>query len=285
MNTFCILEDHQLRAESISKINTIFAQSKVILVCDRDLMKIDAQSLTLQLRESILVIVLVCDWNIRAWKFLEAFRARHAIHLLCKENAIVSLKEIIDIVHFHGSLDLVILLLAVPHLLPAIKPISHRYRSFVPSTAPGFISVEQGNSLLLHRAASRPGDDIFIWSLLLSNKVFNTAEDFWRSRENTLLNTGYLLSSVSRLNIHYLAFDGTDSEPGEVESDGFFSFWAIYEFRGIRNSLRLKSWKSKRDISARLTFRRYLLNICKSIDRRHCYGQSRLTHEPFRLST
>lgn len=45
MDTPFIHEDHQLRAESIAKINDVFAQSKVTLVCDRDLMEIDVQNL------------------------------------------------------------------------------------------------------------------------------------------------------------------------------------------------------------------------------------------------
>lgn len=288
MDTPCIPEDHQLRAESIAKINDVFSMSKVTLVCDRDLMEIDVDDLTLELRESILTVVLVCDWNVRAWTFLEAFRGRHAIHLLCKENAIVSLKETIEIVHRQGSIDLALLFLAVPHLLPTTPAISSRYttqvssryKDIVPSIAQGFFSVETGGSLLGHRAASRPLDDIVIWSLLLNQKAFNTAEGFWRSREGTVLHTSFLLSSAPRLSIrglgwapscpnpqtsspsrsslqsHYLAFDGSDSEPGEVRREGFSSFWAIYEFCGTRNFFHLTSLKSKRAISGKFNLQK-----------------------------
>ena len=45
MDTPCIPEDHELRREAILKINEIFENSKVTLVCDRDLMRIDATEL------------------------------------------------------------------------------------------------------------------------------------------------------------------------------------------------------------------------------------------------
>ncbi|MCJ1269524.1 hypothetical protein MMC22_009416 [Lobaria immixta] len=279
MDTPCIPEDHQLRAESIAKINHVFAQSKVTLVCDRDLMEIDVQNLTLELRESILAVILVCDWNVRAWTFLEAFRGRHAVHLLCKNNAIVSLKETIEIVHRRGSIDLANLFLAGPHLLPLMKPVPDQYRNVFPSRsriAPSieetFLSVGMSGSLLSHRTASRPGDDIVIWSLLLNDESIKNAKDFWRSRVDTLLETSFLLSSAPRLKIRglgwapacpgpqtisrsssdlrpfYVAYDGVDSEPGSIKREGFFSRWFIYEFGGMRNLLHLKSWKSNRAI-------------------------------------
>lgn len=57
MDTACIPEDHSLRAESIAKINGVFSDSKVTLVCDRDLEDIDISDLNLGLRESILATV------------------------------------------------------------------------------------------------------------------------------------------------------------------------------------------------------------------------------------
>lgn len=281
MDTPCIPEDHQLRAESIAKINHVFSQSRVTLVCDKDLMEIDVRDLTLELRESILAVILVCDWNIRAWTFLEAFRGRRAIHLLCKENSIVSLKETIEVVYRQGSIDLAVLLLAVPHLLPAPILFLNRPRpKFKQSVEDGFPSVERGAILLSHRAASRPGDDIVIWSLLLNDEVFKTAEDLWRSRVDTVISSGFLLSSAPRLTVkglgwapkcpgpqtlsrsgssiesHYIVSDGTESEPGEVRGNGFFSFWAIHEFSGMRNFFHLKSWKSKRAISGNVNLQR-----------------------------
>lgn len=45
MDTPCILEDHELRAESIANINKVFTESKVTLVRDKDIMDIDIKSL------------------------------------------------------------------------------------------------------------------------------------------------------------------------------------------------------------------------------------------------
>lgn len=53
----CIPEDNQLRREAISKINSIFSQSKTVLVADRDLMTIDVANMDLSVQESILATV------------------------------------------------------------------------------------------------------------------------------------------------------------------------------------------------------------------------------------
>lgn len=278
MDTPCIPDNHQLRDESIEKINQVFELSKITLVCDRDIMEIDIEHITVKLRESILAVLLVCDWNTRAWTFLEAFRGRHAIYLLCKNNQIVSLKETLKIVYYQGRLDIAMLFLTVPHLLTADKILKVDKPSSPEPNRQGFLMVETGGSLLSHRAASRPGDDIIIWSLLLDNNVFKTAEDFWRSRQDTSLPTSFLISSAPRLNIrglgwapsrpspqvlnstgpdnqsHYLAFDGADSEYGDIKPEGFSAFWAIHEFRhDKRKSFLHNPWKSKTPTTTKKT--------------------------------
>ena len=42
---------------------------------------------------------MVCDWNLRAWTFLEAFRGRDNVQILCKGDVIVSLKESVEMVY------------------------------------------------------------------------------------------------------------------------------------------------------------------------------------------
>jgi hypothetical protein len=59
MDTPCIPESHDLRAESISKINSVFYHSRATLICDRDLADIDITNMTISLRESILATVCV----------------------------------------------------------------------------------------------------------------------------------------------------------------------------------------------------------------------------------
>ncbi len=257
MDTPCIPEDHKLRREAIENINKVFEESKVTLICDKDLMDIDVSNLSVEIRELILVTVMVCDWNLRAWTFLEAFRGRENIYILCKDNVIVSLRETVDIVHRQGSIDIALLLLSVPHLLPA--HVKKDYNIPQPSTSvTGFMTVQTGGSLLSHRAASRPGDDMVIWSLLLDDRVYKNAESFWKSKEDQTLPTSFLVSSVPRLKkrglgwapsspiahliqprpncpkTRLLAFDGAESETGVVIKDGFLARWLMYELIGPR---------------------------------------------------
>lgn len=170
----------------------------------------------------------------------------------------VPLKETVEIVHRHGSMDIAILLITIPHLLtPSVRK---DYSS--PSLSPyvmGHLTVETGGSLLSHRAASRPGDDMVIWSLLLKDDVYKSAEAFWRSTTSVAgrgLYSSFLVSSAPRLKkpgLHWapssptaqllqyrsdnsrgrlLAFDGYESEMGLIYKDGFEARWLLYDFLG-----------------------------------------------------
>ena len=254
MDTPCIPEDHKLRREAIENINYVFEQSKVTLVCDKDLMNIDVCSRSVEIHELIVTTVMVCDWNIRAWTFLEAFRGRESIHILCKDNAIISLRKSVEIVYDQGSIDIAILLLSAPHLLPPREKKYHKMVSI--DHGAGFLLVQTAGSLLSHREASRPGDDIVIWSLLHGDKVDKTAKAFWKSKQTMSLSTSFLVSSVPRLKerslgwapasptaqlvrmringpqIRLLAYDGTESDSGLIEKDGFVAPWLMYDFTG-----------------------------------------------------
>lgn len=255
MDTPCIPGDHVLRREAIENINQVFEQSRVTIVCDRDLMDIDASDLTVEVRELILGTILVCDWNLRAWTFLEAFRGRESIFILCKDNVIVPLKETVEIVHRQGSIDIALLLLSAPHLLPPQIKKYFQNPSYSPFIS-GFLTVETAANLLGHREASRPGDDMVIWSLLLDDKVYKDATAFWKSRQGNSLQTGFLISSAPRLEerglswapssptaqlthqrsngptSRLLAFDGMESEAGLIRTDGFQARWFMYDFVG-----------------------------------------------------
>lgn len=255
MDTPCIPEDHKLRREAIENINQVFEQSKATVVCDKDLMDIDASNLSMEVRELILGTVIVCDWNLRAWTFLEAFRGRESIYILCKDNLVVPLRETVEIVHRQGSIDIALLLLSVPHLLPPQGKKSFKVSSLAPFVS-GFLTIETGGSLLSHRAASRPGDDIVIWSLLLDDTVYKNAKTFWKSRNTQSLSTSFLVSSAPRLKkqglswapssptaqliqtrpngpkTRLLAFDGMESDVGLVSKDGFLAKWLMYDFIG-----------------------------------------------------
>ena len=182
-----------------------------MLVCDEDIMEIDISNMTITVCETLLVTAIVCDWNVRAWTFLEAFRARRTIHLLCKNNAVVPLLQVIETVERKGALDIAILLLAMPHFLPPqddrvlASPKSMNRESF----QAGYLPVEISGSLLSYRTASREGDDFVIWSLLMSEKtIFYNAEAFWRSMQGLALQsfakTGEIYSSATKINVDYL---------------------------------------------------------------------------------
>lgn len=255
MDTPCIPEDHQLRREAIMNINQVFDNSRATVICDRDLMNINATNLTIAVRELIVVTTLVCDWNIRAWTFLEAFRGRAKTFALCNGNMPISLRDTIDAVHREGYLDITQLLLTLPHLLPSFHAKEKGFTNGFPYSK-GFLIPEVAGSLLSHRPASRPGDDIVIWSLLLQDEVCHDAESFWRSREGSGLATSFLMSSAPRLrkrglrwapsspmaeelrfptsktSTRILAFDGSDSDTGLISPEGFSAPWWFFDFVG-----------------------------------------------------
>ena len=211
IDTTCIPNDHQLRAESISKINEVFMNAKVMLVCDKDIMDIDISNMTTEVCETLLVTAIVCDWNVRAWTFFEAFRARRTIHLLCRNNAVVPLKQVIEVIHREGALDVAILLLAMPHFLPTFddRELAWEDSEGRQGFKAGYLDIETSGSLLSHRAASREGDDVVIWSLLMSEKtIFYNAEAFWKSMQGlafqTSAKTGDIFSSAAGIKLGYL---------------------------------------------------------------------------------
>lgn len=287
MDTPCIPTDHVLRREAILNINNIFAQSKATLICDRDLMDIEVNDeIPVELCELILVTLITCDWNVRAWTFLEAFRGRQSIQLLCKNNKTLSLRAIVEIVHHEGSLDIGALLLTVPHLLPRrVYPESvHQNR---PSFR-GFLNVANSAAYLSRRPASRPGDDIVIWSLLLEEKVYENAIDFWRSRQGGNIATSFLVSTAPRLNIWRLGWapatprifldsptateprsmgvDDITSARGLMTADGLEAEWLFYGLRRVEMNL------SKLPLCRRAFPYRNLQKIGKNFLQRYHWG-------------
>lgn len=270
IDTTCIPDNHQLRAEAITKINETFMNAKVMLVCDRDIMKLDVSNITTLVCETLLVTTVVSDWNCRAWTFFEAFRARRTIHLLCQNNAVVSLKQVIEHVYQNGMLEFGILLLAMPHFLPAFDDdaLAEDKSGDRQTYQAGYLPIETSGSLLSHRPASRPGDDVVIWSLLMSkNTIFHDAESFWKAMQGPILQlstetgrivsygasirTGYLISSAPRLKTRGLGwaptspifrfssqsvtdgfngFDGGESGSGWVTPDGLVADWFFWRF-------------------------------------------------------
>ncbi|KAF8864012.1 hypothetical protein BDZ45DRAFT_614759 [Acephala macrosclerotiorum] len=278
MDTPCIPEDHELRAESISNINKVFTESKITLVCDRDIMQIDVRPLLAHpdgttgflvgLRESIIATLLVCDWNVRSWTLLESMRGRKNIHLLCKDNEVIHLKKVVDMTCQHGSIDIAILFMSCQHMLPAIAAIPEQMnfpaRIILDDINLGYIRIEEAACLLNSRHASRPGDDLVIWSLLVGPIAFNDPERLWHAQLSTVLymvRTGFLLSSAPRMKgikglqwaprqpaFHlpanatldakiYPAYDGSDTEFATIRKEGLGGEWAVHEFSRKSDSI------------------------------------------------
>ncbi|KXJ89139.1 hypothetical protein Micbo1qcDRAFT_235473 [Microdochium bolleyi] len=214
MDTPCIPEDKELRSEAIRGINDVFINSKLSLVCDKDLMSIDVSSVSgpdaidgtysaagILARECLLATLLVSDWSVRAWTLLEAMKGRNNIYILCGNNTVLPLKDTLEIVCHYGAVDIAILYATAQHLLPS-RPAGHAAgdRDLIKR---GLVSVEEAGSLLSHRHASRDGDDIIIWSMLFNETPSMTAEEMWLDPKYphaaTGVNSGFLVSSAPRI--------------------------------------------------------------------------------------
>jgi hypothetical protein len=101
IDTCCIPTDENRRMEAIKGINGVFERSRMTLVCDMDLMAVTPDS-----SEQLLAVLLVADWNVRAWTLLEGLRGRNNIYLLLAGNAVVSFPSLCRAVFETGAMDL-----------------------------------------------------------------------------------------------------------------------------------------------------------------------------------
>lgn len=254
MDAACIPSDHKLRKEAITQINTVFGQSRVVLVCDRDLMKIDVSHLTMDTKESLVVAVILSDWNARAWTLLESMKGRQSIHILCKDNKTVEFgKAMMDIID-HGHFEIIVFIWQVYHMLPSNDHTVSRPRIMKDFAK---LPIPTIGTLLSYRPASRKGDDFVIWSLLIDPDRDPTdrsdAKSFWKSQVGRFISTGYLMSSSPRLKAKGLGwapispylvqkrlpsgpglantkpFDRTDTIPGEITGAGLWAVWRKYD--------------------------------------------------------
>ncbi len=93
MDSTCIPDDEQLRTEAIKSINSIFRDSKVTLISDQDIQSVSIDNSSIEELETLLSVLLVCDWGVRAWTMLEAIRGNTSIQILCKDDNKIVLKE------------------------------------------------------------------------------------------------------------------------------------------------------------------------------------------------
>lgn len=61
-------------------------------------MMIDIIKREILIMELILATLLLCDWHVCAWTLLENLRARRNIYILCKDDHIIKLKQLMEIV-------------------------------------------------------------------------------------------------------------------------------------------------------------------------------------------
>lgn len=183
IDSACIPSDLELRREAIKTINQIFSESSVTLISDQDLQSIDISTPSIDSSETLLSVLLVCDWNVRAWTMLEAIRS-NSIYILCKNDRSISLLEVLSTVHRDGAIDLAVLLGSAQHLLPS-------------SDGGCAKTVEEGGSLLSQRHASRSHDVVLIWGLL--NNLSGVKEGLSIWRRQTKVQTGFLMSSAPRV--------------------------------------------------------------------------------------
>lgn len=218
LDTVCIPEDRELRLEAIGQINNTFRDSRLTLICDKDIMAVDITNLTVELKETLLSILLVSDWNVRAWTLLEAMRGKSNIHLLCKDDKIVALRALVEDVNQEGSAEIATIFVTAKHLLPTRRNREVKARQEYTETEwrriQGYLLPEEAACMLGRRYASRGREDeIVIWSLLCGETTHKTAEGFWMGRkmldsviEGTtmimparLVSTGFLVSSAPRI--------------------------------------------------------------------------------------
>ncbi|KAL9124466.1 MAG: hypothetical protein Q9217_006205 [Psora testacea] len=184
IDSTCIPDDEELRNEAIMSINGIFLNSKVTLISDSDLQSVSIEHASITQLETLLSVLLVCDWGVRGWTMLEAIRGNATVRILCEDDTTIALKDLLQRVHQDGAVDISVLLGCVQHLLPSIDAGSNK-------------DPEEIGHLLSRRHASREGDDMVIWSLLSRGKAHKMAQKFWEMCD--LVKSGYLVSGAPRI--------------------------------------------------------------------------------------
>lgn len=259
MDTPCVPSETSLRNECIKHINNIFAQSKVTLICDRDIMDIDIRELSVEKLESVLATLLVCDWNLRAWTLLEGMRGRAHLHLLCKYNNTIPVIEVLQTVYRRGRSDLSFMAMSSQHLIPSYAYVIEDFNLFDDSESTSsrekinFLSIGEATALLSHRHMTRHNDDIIIWGYLTGYTTFRDPVKLWRSRVGQRIDIGSILSSSPRIKGHkglswaperptvryssgsmpskkaYVAAILAYTVSGEILAEGLRAFWFFHE--------------------------------------------------------
>lgn len=202
IDTLCIPEDHELRREAIKFINRIFSTSRCMVILDKDVMEMkvsEPHNVTVSEAERILTVLLCSDWNMRAWTMMEADRGHQGttnVYLACAGDELISLRQVVNLV-VDQRMEFSRLIHSAHHLLPTDER---------PTTSHEKYSIEGASNLLSHRHASRPDDDVVIWSLLIAKdggKIHFNAKDSWMdaATKRKKINSAFLISRAPRLNL------------------------------------------------------------------------------------
>ena len=246
IDSTCVPDDQQLRKEAIMTINNVFRDSKVTLISDKDLHSKAVSSRSTEDLETLLSILLVCDWGVRAWTTLEAIRGSKSLHILCAGDQTIPLVHLLQTVHSEGAVDLAVLLGSAQHLLPSTDPGSAK-------------PIEEVGHLLSQRHTSRENDVIRIWGLLSLLKAPDDILHFWNSSQQ--VNTAFLMSSAPRVegkpgygwapltpyirpqrrevpldanrthvySVRYPSYDGRGSYSASITPQGLRSLWLVHD--------------------------------------------------------
>lgn len=210
----CIPRDSGKRSDILVRVNAAIEGSKLVLIWDPGLVGLDAPDVGLmdvRRCEQILSVLLISDWNSRVWPLLEAAKGPNDLHILCKNDAVISAQQILHTVHTHGSIDLANSFLSVYHLLKPneawvlanFSPEGYIWRNeprdgtFVLASNTRLMALEEASILLCSRRAASESEAILVWSMLLGMLPTGDIENFWIN-VNTV-RTGYLISSMPRL--------------------------------------------------------------------------------------
>lgn len=185
----CIPSERVARQTAIGTINDVFNKCKATLIMDMDLQSVSIDELSdrdVEIAETLVSILLVCDWSVRAWTMLEAMRGSRSLYVLCADERVMSVHNLLSIVLDRGSISLAVLLGGAQHLLPSPQTI-HK-------------AAEESATLLSRRHASKPLDEIVIWGLLCGLTVPRDAAHFWQLQSR--VRTAFLISSAARVERH-----------------------------------------------------------------------------------
>ncbi|KAM3076882.1 hypothetical protein ACMFMF_004798 [Clarireedia jacksonii] len=194
----CIPEDYRLRMEAILSINDIFAHAGKVVIIDRDIMK--CTGIYVGSRVASMKILLETwassNWNQRAWTMLEGIRGWKKLHLLCKDDKMVSQEELARRLKLDLQGD--------PDRLVSAGSERSLFQLFGKLSRDRDLTFDFAGSLLAQREASRRQDIPVIWSLLCGRTCSNeTIDDMsklvYEAGIRTGIRTCFLMNGMQRL--------------------------------------------------------------------------------------